>query len=569
MKKLIIFDLDNTLYDYDKINDKCYKIVIDNIIEKTCKSREIINNVIEQAKLKLKRKLGNTASSHSRILYFQNICEELNLELSFALYLNEIYWNNFYKLLKPYHGVKYFFNYLKENNIKIGILTNFTAEHQYKKLKHLELLDYINCLVTSEEVGIEKPNEDMFNTIIKKTKFKTNDILMIGDSFDNDIIGSIQSNIYSGYLNKSNSIGKKYFSFSSFKNLYVLISQLNFSINNLVSLCKKYGQRFDLTQAGGGNISVKLKFEDETISIIKASGYSLSDVSKYDGYTIFKNDPIKKYVNNLIFNKKKSELEKDTKNFIKKNILFNCDYRPSIETPMHSLFYKYTVHLHPIQCNLILTKKNSREIINSLFNNSLIIDYYTPGIELSKNIQLKYSNEKIIFLLNHGIIVTSDSLEEIDIIITRVLNKIENYLSLNFDKYKIVNKISSIYELIYNNRYITYLIEDEIIKKHIDSIDILNNVSIPDKLVYCGNNVINLIEIDNLNNILYGTKNKPKLILYNKNLYVVSHSLKKCKDIVDVLKSHLIISSIDDKLLENLEIDYLNNWEAEKYRQNL
>ena len=84
----------------------------------------------------------------------------------------------------------------------------------HKKLKHLELLDYINCLVTSEEVGIEKPNEDMFNRIIKKTKFKTNDILMIGDSFDNDIIGSIQSNIYSGYLNKSNSIGKKYFSFS-------------------------------------------------------------------------------------------------------------------------------------------------------------------------------------------------------------------------------------------------------------------------------------------------------------------------------------------------------------------
>ena len=80
MKKLIIFDLDNTLYDYDKINDKCYKIVIDNIIEKTCKSREIINNVIEQAKLKLKRKLGNTASSHSRILYFQNICEELKWE---------------------------------------------------------------------------------------------------------------------------------------------------------------------------------------------------------------------------------------------------------------------------------------------------------------------------------------------------------------------------------------------------------------------------------------------------------------------------------------------------------
>ena len=31
-----------------------------------------------------------------------------------------------------------------------------------------------------------------FNTILKN-KFKTNDILMIGDSFDHDIIGSTQS----------------------------------------------------------------------------------------------------------------------------------------------------------------------------------------------------------------------------------------------------------------------------------------------------------------------------------------------------------------------------------------
>ena len=57
MKKLIIFDLDNTLYDYNKINDKCYEIVINNIIEKTGKPKEIINSVIKQAKLKVKRTL--------------------------------------------------------------------------------------------------------------------------------------------------------------------------------------------------------------------------------------------------------------------------------------------------------------------------------------------------------------------------------------------------------------------------------------------------------------------------------------------------------------------------------
>ena len=569
MIKSIIFDLDQTLYDYDNLDKSCYDLVIKEINKKQKTSIDNVKNIINEAKVIVKQNLKNTASSHNRLLYFQKICELLNFKLAFAQNLNNIYWNHFYDNIKPFDYVINLFNFLKEKNIKIAILTNFTVDHQFKKLLKLNLLNYIDCIVTSEEVGIEKPNSKMFEKILNKLNMKENEVLMIGDSFKCDIEGAIKSNIYAGHFTKSNLFYKNHFNFSSFKNLFELIRDLITTTNELEKLCNIYGERFDLTQAGGGNISVKFNFFNEIITIIKASGYCLSDVTKNSGFTILNNNKIKEYVNDLILDDNKNTVENKTKEFIKTQILFNCKLRPSIETPMHSLFYKYTIHLHPIQCNMILTKKNGKEILTNLFPQSLIIDYFTPGIELSKNIQLKYSGEKVIFLLNHGLIVTSDDYQEIKKLITEVIDNIEKYIKINFTKYKIVNNISSIYQSVYKKIYVSYLIEDEIINKNINNINILNNVTIPDKLVYCGNKIIQLDDLDNLKNILINSKNIPVLIKLKNKIYIVSKSLRKCKDILDVLKSHLLFSSDNDKLLDNKEINYLINWEAEKYRQNI
>ena len=48
-----------------------------------------------------------------------------------------------------------------------------------------------------------------------------------------------------------------------------------------------------------------------------------------------------------------------------------------------------------------------------------------------------------------------------------------------------------------------------------------------------------------------------------------SNSLKKCYEIESVLKSHLLCYNEKNILLKEEELDYLNNWEAEKYRKLL
>jgi len=49
----------------------------------------------------------------------------------------------------------------------------------------------------------------------------------------------------------------------------------------------------------------------------------------------------------------------------------------------------------------------------------------------------------------------------------------------------------------------------------------------------------------------------------------MSSSLNKCKEIEDVLLSHLIFYKDSNIFLDKNEIEYLNNWDAEKYRKNL
>jgi len=93
--------------------------------------------------------------------------------------------------------------------------------------------------------------------------------------------------------------------------------------------------------------------------------------------------------------------------------------------------------------------------------------------------------------------------------------------------------------------------------------------------VYCGNDYVPITDQLEKEIVLYTQKNGeiPKIFIHcidNKNLlYISSSSLKKCQEIESVLKSHFICYNSKNQQLLMDEINYLNNWDAEKYRKNL
>ena len=66
---LIIFDLDNTLYDYVRPNTFATATLIEKISFQTSLNTIEVKSALDASRLNVKQRLGQTASSHNRLLY--------------------------------------------------------------------------------------------------------------------------------------------------------------------------------------------------------------------------------------------------------------------------------------------------------------------------------------------------------------------------------------------------------------------------------------------------------------------------------------------------------------------
>ena len=540
--KGIIFDLDDTLYDYEYTHNISIQKCFIYLNEITSINIDIINKYYKYISDSTKFDLINTASSHNKSIYIKLLLEKLNLCYPYINVLNQLYWNTFLENIIVYPYVIDFINWNKKLGIKIAILSDYETEFQILKLEKLKIINSIDYILTSEEIGVEKPSSYGYLKILYTLNLKKDEVIMIGDNYNKDIVGANHLNIKSYHFDKIDFKTFYYNLLQKFNNIYEELTKFR----NISHYC---GERLDLVQAGGGNISFKI----EDLMFIKSSGINLSSINIDKGYSIINNDNLLIDINN---------------NNIKciSNYSYFGDYNPSIETLMHSILKKYTIHLHPIQVNKILIRKDAKIIINKLFHNFCIIDYVTPGEKLLNLIKLNYNNEKIIFLINHGIIFTSDNIDEIYKLIEDTINIFEKYDNKNYQKYKNTNIISNIINKKFNSHTITYLCENEYINQYLK----LNNykfdikITNPDFCVYCGDYIF--YDINNINNFY-----KPIIIIYDHNLYINSNSINKCREIEEVLKSNIYILENNDNImtLDTEEIKYLLNWDAEIYRKNM
>lgn len=222
MIKGILIDIDNTLYNYENAHKIAMEAVFKRVegVVDTARFKNAFNIAREEIHTRLK----NTASSHNRLLYFQKTLEILNCKdilLSYELY--ELYWDVFIENIKLYEGVMDFFikNHKKK---KICFITDLTADIQYKKIKKMNLAQYTNAIVTSEEAGIEKPDKKIFILALDKIKLSSDEVCVVGDSYEKDILGAKNLGIKAFWLNdKNKKQDEGVIQFNNFKELSEII----------------------------------------------------------------------------------------------------------------------------------------------------------------------------------------------------------------------------------------------------------------------------------------------------------------------------------------------------------
>ncbi|WP_064791581.1 HAD family hydrolase [Shewanella woodyi] len=191
--KAVIFDTDNTLYPYHYSHQQA-SLAVQQKAEKILGIKQSrFSDALKISKREIKERLGETASSHSRLLYFQRTIELLGLktQIMTTLDLEQTYWRTFLTNSQLFPEMHEFLHDLRAHGIQSAVVTDLTAQIQFRKLVYFGLHEAFDYIVTTEEAGADKPNPLPFQLARSKLGLEKGDNLwMIGDHPVKDIQGA-------------------------------------------------------------------------------------------------------------------------------------------------------------------------------------------------------------------------------------------------------------------------------------------------------------------------------------------------------------------------------------------
>lgn len=221
--KVILLDLDNTLYPYSQTHAFAFEAAMKEICEKFSISLDKAREAFKRAKKTVNDDLSEMGASHNRLLYFQRLLENENLRpITEALNIYNTYWDTFLSKLEPFeNAVEVVKDLAKE--YKVALVSDLTAHIQYRKLEVLGIGSIFSAIVTSEETAHEKPHPYPFLLALNKLSACPQDAVMLGDSYEKDILGATRLGIKAFWKTDSGEESENIKVFSSFNKLRELL----------------------------------------------------------------------------------------------------------------------------------------------------------------------------------------------------------------------------------------------------------------------------------------------------------------------------------------------------------
>lgn len=339
-------------------------------------------------------------------------------------------------------------------------------------------------------------------------------------------------------------------------------------MRDFIRMSKYAGMREDLVQAGGGNSAYKIHSER---MMIKASGYQLADLTENAGYAVVNPKMIRDAF--LQCKDMDSMTEKKAEEILQDAFLEG--ERPSIETFLHSISGRYSLHTHPVVVNILTCRNGGMDVLQNLFPQALTVSYATPGAELAKTYfreYRKYGREpSVVFLQNHGLLVSAETADDVIAVTEQVTGQIERYLGLDLSGYHAVTELSAMFK----EKIIWRVTDQNVLRASRILGRIWEYTFCPDCVVFLGKAVYDAgtaLEKEKLEKFRarYG---EPVVIAYKDDLYIHADSVKKAWEIQSVLSFAAQVMAENHghrcSLLTKEEQDFLLGWDAEKYRKKI
>ncbi|SHE71134.1 putative hydrolase of the HAD superfamily [Mariniphaga anaerophila] len=202
----LFFDLDNTLWDFEKNSFYAMQNTFSHFhLEKQGVDFEDFFRVYSKHNDHLwsEYRKGNVIKRDLKLLRFQLTFDELLLSGIAPDEMSSFYLTEMPLQKRLVSGAIELLDYLKAKSYNLAIITNGFSEVQLKKTEQTGLSKYFSKIYISENVKCPKPLPGIFEHAIKSSNAPKKSSLMIGDDFQTDIIGALRYGIDAVWLNPS------------------------------------------------------------------------------------------------------------------------------------------------------------------------------------------------------------------------------------------------------------------------------------------------------------------------------------------------------------------------------
>ncbi|MDR3171408.1 MAG: class II aldolase/adducin family protein [Treponema sp.] len=365
------------------------------------------------------------------------------------------------------------------------------------------------------------------------------------------------------------------------------------SIDELTTLSRYYGADPEYVIAGGGNTS----FKDASTLYIKGSGTALADIQPQGfvrmdrqalgriwekTYPVDADEREQAVLADMMGARKPGEEQK----------------RPSVETLLHDLLpFAYVVHTHPALVNGLTCSRQGEGAAKALFGDEAIwIESTNPGYILSGTVKAAMEahsmrtgkNAPIILLQNHGVFVSADDVESIKAIYRRIMDALRQKIKRQADFSDTVTSKGRSQEIALAlaqqgqattvlfrwNREIAALVKDQAAFYPVSS------AFTPDHIVYAGSDPLFIKTLPDdperiptlIQEAVQAHTRMPKIVAVQElGVFGIGTGEQAAARALELFQDAIKVAVYTEsfggpEFMTQDKIDFINNWEVERYR---
>lgn len=197
MVKVVIFDLDDTLIPERKFIESGYNHIANLISKNFNLEHDIVFNLLMGTFEKKSTFVFNRVLEKLDIKYNENYISKLVSE-----------YRNHKPNITVYPDVLPSLNYLRENDIKLGIISDGYYNSQFNKLEAININYYFEHIILTDKLGKKywKPHTKSFKIMQGFFDVDYAEMIYIGDNIEKDFVAPNRLGMKSVIIKRDNSI---------------------------------------------------------------------------------------------------------------------------------------------------------------------------------------------------------------------------------------------------------------------------------------------------------------------------------------------------------------------------